>query len=404
MASPITRRVLGIFWKPKWQKHAKMVEKSAHRFINYKRDLLAPDRIDEMKSRIRDLKNASLTGTEDDSKEAIKQLEASCQKSMPSYRPANPVAENIEVFFVAIVVALGLRAYVLQPFRIPTGSMQPTLNGIRATELPKEQHPNIITKAFEKISKGRSYIYAKVNEDKEPLYPYANQCLIEKNKFWFFTYTYLLFKDGTSLAIHAPKSQVLGKLRNEKIFIKEFQSVQKGSKSDAGDMVFVDKFSYHFRKPKRSEVFVFDTLDITKIHQNSGPQGAGSHYIKRLVGVPGDKMSITPPLLLIDGQIPKETIIQDVMNSAGSFEGETGYELASSENGLSYRPALSQIGQSLELKKDIRPIFREYFALGDNTNNSLDSKYWGPVRQYNLIGPALFALWPFDTGHWGLIK
>ena len=43
------------------------------------------------------------------------------------------IEENLEVIFVAVVIALGLRAYVVQPFRIPTGSMQPTLNGIVAT-------------------------------------------------------------------------------------------------------------------------------------------------------------------------------------------------------------------------------------------------------------------------------
>jgi signal peptidase I len=45
---------------------------------------------------------------------------------------------------------------------------------------------------------------------------------------------------------------------------------------------------------------------------------------------------------------------------------------------------------------------REYAALGDNTTNSKDTRYWGPVRQFNLLGPAVMTLWPFSS-HWGNI-
>ena len=63
---------------------------------------------------------------------------------------------------------------------------------------------------------------------------------------------------------------------------------------ESGDLVIVDKISYHFRKPTRGETFVFDTRNINEIHDNNrgGEQDAGSHYIKRCVGVPGDTLSI----------------------------------------------------------------------------------------------------------------
>jgi signal peptidase I len=57
----------------------------------------------------------------------------------------------------------------------------------------------------------------------------------------------------------------------------------------------------------------------------------------------------------------------------------------------------------VHLQKTSNPAMREYAALGDNTTNSLDSRYWGPVKQFNIIGPASFALWPF-TAHWGNIE
>ena len=130
---------------------------------------------------------------------------------------------------------------------------------------------------------------------------------------------------------------------------------------DSGDLVLVDKFSYHFRKPKRGEVFVFDTLGIKGIKDRSGPQGGGSHYIKRLVGVPGDSLSINEPDLLVEGKVTQEPGIRRVAEGKPPFkENHRGYQLARRNGaGDTSRIYLEKPGDILKLDDEkAKPGFR----------------------------------------------
>jgi signal peptidase I len=406
---------------PKWKKEGKLLAKGARKFVHYKRDLLKPERVAEIESRRSDLLAAMKADDRPKADEASKQLRATCEHALPHEKPQNWLEENVEVMFVAIVIALGLRAYYLQPFRIPTGSMQPTLNGIVGTTVPEKEWPGFATRLTQHVTHGRTYVKVVMDEDRQVQIGAFRQPVIKDFQFWhFFSRSNLYFTDGPPLRLPAPASQMrqLGldsaieqAVRFNNGVLKAGTVLAEGM-IDSGDLVLVDKVSYHFRRPDRGEVFVFDTVGIRGIHERSSEQAAGSHYIKRLCGIPGDTLSIDTPHLLIDGKIASEPGIVRVMEAEGAYSNNNGYLLASPGeieqtrlmSGRTVRQYLNSKDQTLKLASDAPTGMREYAALGDNTGSSLDSRYWGPVKEFNLVGPALFSLWPFASGHWGLIR
>lgn len=405
-------------FSPAWKKNAKLLVKGARKFVDYKRDLLKPEQVDEIFDRRKDLIQAIRLKDKVKVEEASKFLRAACDNALPRQKAQGWFEENVEVMFVAIVIALGLRAYYLQPFRIPTGSMQPTLNGIVGTPLPEEQWPSMPQRMIEFVLRGRSYVKV-VNDrdrtlrfvgiDKESGRPVAD---VKDTQFMhFFSRSEMYFQDSKPLRLPAPENPskqiglnaAINSAVNNGGILKKGQVILEGI-IDTGDLVLVDKFSYHFRKPQRGEVFVFDTIGIRGIKDRSGPQGGGSHYIKRLVGVPGDSLSIRTPDLLVDGKIANEAGIRRVAEGLPPFEdSHKGYVLADPRD--KFRQYLGSKDDVLVLSgEDAKPGMEEYAAMGDNTGNSLDSRYWGPVKEFNLVGPAAFSLWPITTGHWGFIK
>ncbi|MEP4078091.1 signal peptidase I [Haloferula sp.] len=404
---------------PRWKKEAKHLFKGSKKFIHYKRDLLKEDRVDEIESRRGDLLTAMKAGDKEAAAEAGKQLRATCEQAMPMSTRQNAWEENVEVIFVALVVALGLRAYVLQPFRIPTGSMQPTLNGIIIEQEGDDfKMPWFGKQAFDWAFSGKTYKNIVADRDK--------QVTGIRDASWFlFTRTEVKFSDGSTVKIPAARGEtekLMGvKGQANPVTGKVTMTANNYSAGDpilrgvitTGDLVLVDKFSYHFRKPKRGEVFVFDTRSIPtsgEVKGIMGGQSGGQHYIKRLCAVPGDELSIDPPYLMNKGAILQESGIKRVAEAQGEFAAGSGsrrlsgygFATGARNNGF-VRAPLEGPDDVFKLKADATPALREYAALGDNTGNSLDSRYWGKVHGFNVVGPALFSLWPFGSGHWGTI-
>jgi len=391
-----------------WKKEAILLLKGSQKFLHYKRDLLEKDRIDEIESRRADLKKAIKAKDQDAAKECYKQLENTCEKSLRHYKAPDWLEENIEVFWVAIVIALGIRAYFLQPFRIPTGSMQPSLNGIIMTPKHNEKDwdsPWIGKQAFDYVFSGKSYSNVVADRD----LTIAN---ITDASWFLFSRSKITFTDGTSINISAPKgateqiSTIRAALSSpKKPHFKKGDPIFVGTRT-TGDLVLVDKLSYHFRSPKRGESFVFDTIDI-RTDPHGGDQSGGTHYIKRLAGVPGDTIRVEAPNLYLNGEIASEETFKRVASKKNGYGGYTNpprvyYRL--NKTSRKVRPGFWDQQHTVTLSTAEDPNFNEYFAMGDNSAHSSDSRMWGTVKQFNLVGPALFSLWPFGSGHWGLIK
>ncbi|MDX8412673.1 MAG: signal peptidase I [Mariprofundales bacterium] len=164
---------------------------------------------------------------------------------------------------------------------------------------------------------------------------------------------------------------------------------------EVGDYLFVLRYSYGLRVPftdiqwrartaQRGDVAVFDY-----------PNDRSKDYIKRIVGLPGDSVVYQENKLYING---KRMELTDI--------GERPYFLGDGSVDVSeeYLEQLGTVSHSVLRKtfsiKDGEWVVPQgmYFAMGDNRNNSMDSRFWGFVPQSYLVGKALIIWWSWD-GH-----
>src|SRR6267378_3679128 len=344
---------------PRYVKNSKLLARHAQKYLRYKRDILEPASYDLIAGDIRRLK-AALASVErwhwlwifagGVGFFVYLYLDWRHWRSSQAYRPEIerhaealdaklhellPVTweshwrENCEVILVAIVVAIGIRSYFLQPFKIPTGSMQPTLNGIIGYPSTTPA-PNILRQIGEFIILGRNYIDVVSREDDQVFE-------IEPKKIlFFFTFSRLICGHQNFL-VYAPP-----------------------------------------------DTLTHDFSVIPGIRED--PEAGSPFYIKRLAGLPGDHLRIDPPFLYVNGEKAEGFGFARVMAAKPPYRGYAqGHDYLGAPNRSFAVPA------------------HGYFALGDNSYNSYDSRYWGPVPEENLVGRGLLVYWPFNH-HWGLIR
>jgi signal peptidase I len=364
------------FWeRRKYKKLVAALLHDAQHVRGTREDLAAPAdlaRMEAIEQKLRAALQARDAGALDACAEELGRARAQIAppRRFPGWR------ENIEMFIVVLAVATAIRAYFISPFKIPTGSMQPTLNGITAvaqTERGLLDHFPLNIAGF--LLFGERYVEVRAPASGEINYVQGGE--------EYFTFA----NQGHTVQI--PKAFFDESNRTNCVFFSCFGGdvVEKGQLLAAGrvrtgDMIFVDRVRYNFLPPKRGDIVVFRTT-----HVNHPRVQKDQHYIKRLVGLPGETIRVDPPYLVtndkkVDWPAPFRRLLTDPRY--------VGYTL----------PA----GSRLETPTDALKIGpNEFLAFGDNTRSSLDGRYFGPITRNDLLGPAFMVFWPF-TGRWGLAR
>lgn len=176
----------------------------------------------------------------------------------------------------------------------------------------------------------------------------------------------------------------------------------------AGDYILVNKFTYGLRVPILNNTF-FETKHPTRgdVFVFHYPPEPSIDYIKRVVGLPGDKISYQDKRLTINGklldvqEIGDYTYVKPGLNMVTAKQnqeqlGQVKHDILINEWVNSYDS--DAIGAKFANNEEIVVPAGHYLAMGDNRDDSSDSRVWGFVPEKNLVGKAFFIWMNFDKG------
>ncbi len=414
----------------KMREHAGNWLELADKVYHYRRDVLPELEAQQLLGRSSELQALlkERAGAEK-LKLAIERLEEVLRRTGGAIYPKSALVENVEFFLVAALVILGIRAYFVQPFKIPTNSMWPTYSGMTPEVFARpEDEPGMLARGLRLVTFGAQRYSMDAPASGEVLIPIVgggSRVMIPyrnvPGRTWLVLPTtlkqYTLVVGGRPVTVEVPAdfdfewavrdaffpdernsrdpggtdlARLIARQRDtvsadggQVRFLRTGKTVQSGQRVLAfdiitGDQLFVDRMSYHFVAPSIGDGFVFRTGNIPGIAQVYGDQ----YYIKRLVGTPGDTLEVKDFGLWRNGR---------PISGAKVFAGNA----ARSENYVGYRnEGLLAKGETLKVGAN------QYFAMGDNSANSADGRVWGFVPAKDVVGRPLAVYFPF-TKHWG---
>ena len=410
----------------------------ADKVWHFRRDRLTDREASELRQRTDELNQRLKAKAESAQlKLSIDSLETVLRRTGGAIYPKTALVENVEFFLVAAIVIIGIRTYFVQPFKIPTNSMWPTYNGMTAEVFARPaDEPGPLAVAARAVAFGAWPHRLDAPAEGEvliPVYGANNRGLVHSHtvpgRSWLVFPTqlreYTLLVGDRPVTVRLPydfdfdwvvadaffpspqgySSQEFIARLNAKLLTRDFEEhdvdgmrvpcirtgrfVKAGERilsfdELTGDQLFVDRLSYNFVQPRVGQGFVFRTANIPEISRYHEP----TYYIKHLVGVPGDTLQIKEPVLWRNGS---------PITGADAFQHNANQE--DRYRGYFYGP----VGRAHYLltpdEKLVVPE-RSFFAMGDNSGNSEDGRYWGFVPAKEVIGRPLFIYFPF-TRHWG---
>ena len=419
----------------KMRRNASTWLEMAEKIYDYRRDVLATAQLEKLQSARGNLKAlVKAKGKEAEVKAGIEQLDAAMKETGGKLYPANSIVENVEFFLVAAIVILGLRAYFVQPFKIPTNSMYPSYYGMKAETFEAGQEPGPLRKIARLVGLGAMNYSVEAPADGEVMiavFPDLSPAYAEKAGRSMFVFPTTMHEYGFSVGGQQVTLKVSGDFQSEfnKIIDAKFRgpagsfstvlrqnankagtslessiwrvrggsdpvdarvywiptgkTVRKGEKIISfdiltGDLLFVERISYNFVRPDVGSGFVFKTGNIPALKERVGDR----YFVKRLVGLPGDTLELKAPELWRNGK---------------PITGSPAFDWNARRQGL--YPGYTNTGNLLPgVQLTVSPHF--YFAMGDNSPDSYDSRGWGFVPEKDVVGRPLFIYYPL-TSRWG---
>ncbi len=161
-----------------------------------------------------------------------------------------------------------------------------------------------------------------------------------------------------------------------------------------GDFILVDKNIYGYKIPL-TDITLIDNEDPQRgdVVVFKYPENKKINYIKRIVGLPGDKITYKNKRLYINDNEYTLTQIDHTFDPVEIADGQVYIENNLSKEYLILNQTSPPFNFQYQVPDDT------YFVLGDNRDNSNDSRYWGPVPKENLVGKAFYIwmFWNFDS-------